>query len=562
MKTEKTISHTGLRRKINEDFSGQMHADKGSVYVVCDGMGGHAKGDIASQKACETFLNTYTKFLFSSINEALAKSIENANSKVYELSLQDEGSKGMGTTLVAAVIFENKLFYSHVGDSRLFLIRDGRLKQLTEDHSFVAELVNAKIITEQEAKIHPRKNEISRAIGIKPTVDPSNDNEPITLQKGDFILLCTDGLTNMVHEDSIRDIIASNEAVADKAQKLIDEANGAGGHDNITVTLIEVKTLEKIVTAKKRNWFFFFVFLVTIVVLIWSINATRAKEKVEKNEPITNSVNNNINIDQPRSSETTVAEKKFNNLPKKKEVSTISYDLSCMSGNEDDLMGFVNFMSYTRDEMVNTVTEQVSVQKEMEYGETVFSQLSEESDVVSNDRLNHILIKIQNNINDSKYTYRIFEIKDPTVNAFTVGGYIYIHSGMLSFVHSKDELAAVITHEINHNELGHINKKLRMNEAATSFIGEEAAEIAIALEGIATSSFNQKDETMCDLYGVDLMILSGYDPCAAIDLWSRMARNESISNVFDEMMRTHPYSSKRAVCIEHHLLSNYRFECN
>lgn len=531
-------------------------------------MGGHAKGDIASKTACEVIVETLMNSGTNSFVNSIAQSIKIANERVFELGQSENNSRGMGTTLVVALIKNNELYYANVGDSRLYLIRGGKIIQLSEDHSFVAEMVKSGIISEQEAKIHPRRNEITRAIGIRPTVEPTICSEPLLLQKGDFVLLCTDGLTNMVHEETILEIIGSSKSVDSKAQQLIDEANDAGGLDNITATLIEIEDESGIFTKLRQKRFLLLFTLLSVIGIMGFVKLLYVQSPVSKNKL---EVNSTINGEKNEDLKNKEADKSINpgqsdtikELPQKKSLSVIQYDLSCMNGKDEaSMMDLVNLMSSTRDDMVDAIADKVSLKKEMEYGKTVYEDISKKSTLKANAKLEKILRKILTNSLSTKYNYHIFEIVDETVNAFTVGGYIYVHSGMLKFVQSDDELAGVIAHEVNHNELGHINKKLRMSKTAESFVGKEASDIAMALEGIVTSSFNQKDETMCDLYGVDLMILSGYDPCAAIDLWNRMAKDESAENALDEMMRTHPYSSKRAVCIKHHLLNNYKHECD
>lgn len=561
------ISSIGLRRQVNEDFFGNTITDLAAFHIVCDGMGGHVAGATASKLATESFLNFVNESKSQNIPELLKAAIENANEIVVEAANKKPELKGMGSTLVVTAIKDNKLYYAHVGDSRIYLLRGNSLTQLTEDHSFVAEMVKAGIITEQEAKTHPRKNEITKAIGIRSRLEPTICKESIHLKKGDFILLCTDGLTNMVHEDVIRDIVSSNENIEEKAKQLIDAANNAGGHDNSTVSIIEITDITKKGNILqnfnfKKSWIKRLFFTILLAIMTWFIidYFTKDNSNIEENHLIKERKTPIKNEKIKAKSHEEIEIKKVKIVPKKR--SEIKYDLSCMSDDSDGgTVDFINFLSSTRDEMIDVATLKVSAKKEMEYGKIMHEELATSEEISSNARLNTILNRLTANLINSPYNYRIFEIKDNSINAFTVGAYIYIHSGMLSFVNSDDELAAIIAHEINHNELGHINKKLSMNETARSFIGKDAADLAMALEGMATSSFNQKDETMCDLYGLDLMIQAGFSPCATVDLWKRMSKSEGNFNNLENMMRSHPYSSKRAVCTKNHLEINYALDC-
>ena len=247
---------------------------------------------------------------------------------------------------------------------------------------------------------------------------------------------------------------------------------------------------------------------------------------------------------------------------KKKQLKAISYDLSCMSdGKDGGSVNIINLLSQTRDDLASNTIDKITVQEEMEFGSKSFEELKEKNTIRTNSKLNKLLNRLSSNLFNSKYIYRIYEIEDVSLNAFTIGAYIYVHTGMLNFVKSDDELAAIIAHEINHNELGHINKRLSIKKKNDELFGELFSNIALNIDGILGASFNQKDETLCDLYGIDLMILSGFKPCSSVDLWNRMAQEESKFNGLENLMRSHPYSSKRASCSENHLIENYSFIC-
>ena len=209
--------------------------------VICDGMGGAAGGNIASQTAAncvsDTIVNSYQEQMGSrSIKHLLVNALDNANLRVYDLSMANESLMGMGTTVVAAIVAEQRIYIAHAGDSRAYIYNGTELVQLTKDHSVVQEMVDIGQITEDEAKSHPRKNLITRALGVHETLDADYCEEE--LPPGSTLLVCTDGLTNAVELDEIAEIL-HEYCFADCAEVLVQRANENGGPDNITVVLVE-----------------------------------------------------------------------------------------------------------------------------------------------------------------------------------------------------------------------------------------------------------------------------------------------------------------------------------
>ncbi len=241
-----SLSDTGRVRQLNEDSlrverpSDATIASKwGDLYVVADGMGGHESGEVASKIAIETIGNTYYRTNGMPTDEALAHAIEKANAEIFRRA-QEEDRHGMGTTVVAAARIGNKLFLAHVGDSRIYLIRDGKIKPLTQDHSMVAEQVAAGLLTPEEAERHPYRNVISRAVGTAPQVEVEiSKSSPLELREGDVVLLCSDGLTEHVKAPQIRQLVGNRSADA-AAHALIQAANNGGGSDNISVIILRV----------------------------------------------------------------------------------------------------------------------------------------------------------------------------------------------------------------------------------------------------------------------------------------------------------------------------------
>jgi serine/threonine protein phosphatase PrpC len=250
----------GCVRPNNEDYLGYFQTQNGHLFVVCDGMGGHNAGEKASQLSVEVFKNFFTEKYYHSPQEALYEAARTANRVVYETSQKYAEFSGMGTTLVATLIRENAVFYVHIGDSRLYYYEQETqtLHRLTKDHSFVQELVDRGIITEAEAEHHPRKNEIKRAIGVQPDVEPEVCQYPLQPADNDFMLLCSDGLNSMISDEQIKTIITDKSLkIIQKAQKLIEAAKNAGGYDNITVQLLRfyAQNRQKAVLPIKNNTF-------------------------------------------------------------------------------------------------------------------------------------------------------------------------------------------------------------------------------------------------------------------------------------------------------------------
>ena len=229
------LTHTGLQRRENEDA---VFAQP-PVFVVADGMGGAQAGEVASQIAIDAFAEGLPEQ--GSPEERLAAVAVTANRRIYELSRAESERAGMGTTLTAAFLGETDLSIAHVGDSRAYLFRDGELTRLTQDHSLMAELIRRGKLTEEEAADHPQRSIITRALGPEPDVLVDTWTYPV--RAGDVILLCSDGLTSMITEPQVTEVLRAEHALDRAAQALIDEANRAGGRDNITVILFRLEEL-------------------------------------------------------------------------------------------------------------------------------------------------------------------------------------------------------------------------------------------------------------------------------------------------------------------------------
>jgi protein phosphatase len=245
------LTHVGRQRQHNEDAF-LVEGDAG-LFLVADGMGGHAAGEIASRIAVDsitefimhtkeddgTWPHAYDEHYKRSTNRLMA-AVRMANTRVLEAMRKDARLRGMGTTVVACLADDSTVSVAHVGDSRAYMVREGQLSRITNDHSWVFEQVQAGMLTEAEAEKHPLRNVITRALGGALQVTP--DASEIEAKPGDVFLLCSDGLTGMVPESEIQRIVTASGGDLRKAcQELIDAANERGGLDNVTAVLVETK---------------------------------------------------------------------------------------------------------------------------------------------------------------------------------------------------------------------------------------------------------------------------------------------------------------------------------
>lgn len=234
-----SITDVGMVRQVNQDYVYASAAPLGALpnlFVVADGMGGHQAGDYASKFTVETIKDELKKGEGDDIGKLLVSAIKKANTELIKTAEADPRLKGMGTTVVVATIVGQMMYFANVGDSRLYLIDRG-ITQLTKDHSLVEEMVRLGGIRPEEAKHHPDKNIITRAIGAKDTVEV--DFYEHRLKKDDIILMCTDGLSNMVEDDELFHIVVGGRDIVESAQSLVDAAKENGGSDNIGIILVE-----------------------------------------------------------------------------------------------------------------------------------------------------------------------------------------------------------------------------------------------------------------------------------------------------------------------------------
>lgn len=237
----KTFSLTdiGLKRTMNQDFVFTSELPIGNLpnlFIVADGMGGYNGGGYASKYTVEVVRKFIEESSEEDIKTLFIKALEKANKEVRKKAGESSELEGMGTTAVLACVKENHLYVANVGDSRLYIINDD-IKQITVDHSFVEEMIRLGNLDRESARNHPKKNIITRAVGADDSIVP--DFYSLQLEQNDEILICSDGLTNMVEDEEIRRIMKTQRDIAGQAEALINAANNNGGKDNIGVVLVE-----------------------------------------------------------------------------------------------------------------------------------------------------------------------------------------------------------------------------------------------------------------------------------------------------------------------------------
>lgn len=235
-----SITDIGIKRKVNQDYVFCEDKQVGgleNLFIVADGMGGHNAGDYASRFSVKEFVDQIRQSKETTPIKMMEAAIQDTNEALVKLANDNEELEGMGTTFVVATIEGSTLHVANIGDSRLYVIREN-IKQITRDHSLVEEMVRMGKLNKEEAKGHPNKNIITRALGTRLLVEP--DFFEVPLQENDIILMCTDGLSNMLEDEKINDIVKSTQDLEEAAKLLIHEANHNGGIDNIGIVLVKL----------------------------------------------------------------------------------------------------------------------------------------------------------------------------------------------------------------------------------------------------------------------------------------------------------------------------------
>lgn len=245
------MTDRGCVREVNEDSGRWVRpgdpetlSTKGLLFVVADGMGGHTAGELASSLAVDEICRSY----YSSSDDPLSslkRAFSDANEKIYDMARERAELQGMGTTCTALALASGSAFAAHVGDSRMYLLRDGEIYLMTVDHSAVMELVKEGLLTLEEARHHPDKNVIVRALGVHDAVEVTSWDHPFPVRAGDQFLLCSDGLYDLIEDREIRDELLASDAQS-ACENLIRLAKERGGHDNITVSVVSIMPIQEV----------------------------------------------------------------------------------------------------------------------------------------------------------------------------------------------------------------------------------------------------------------------------------------------------------------------------
>jgi len=210
--------------------------EKGYMLIVADGMGGHQAGEVASRMATEIVSREYFKLNGGAVEKNLAKALTMANNSIYEKSTSNESCKGMGTTCTVLVVIDQSVYYAHVGDSRAYIQKGDSIEQITEDHTYVQELVNKGDITMAESATHPKRNILTNAMGTKPELRIDTGKCRLRFENNDRLLLCSDGLYEYLNDGELKELLMNNR-IKNAADIMVQQAKARGGHDNITVVL-------------------------------------------------------------------------------------------------------------------------------------------------------------------------------------------------------------------------------------------------------------------------------------------------------------------------------------
>lgn len=244
-----SCSDVGMVRHENQDYYGKFPEDtldvtspKGQLFIVADGMGGHEGGREASEMAVQSIQEAFFSDPTEPITESLRKAFAVANANIYEFSMVNPRFMSMGTTCSALVVKDNHGYIGHIGDSRIYRITESSIAQLTDDHSKVAEMQRRGIITKEEAKYHPERSQLYRAVGVRPAAEGDVMNN-IELHANEYFLLCTDGLVNFVEDNELKDVVLSHEP-QEACEALVALANQRGGSDNITAIVVRIGAIE------------------------------------------------------------------------------------------------------------------------------------------------------------------------------------------------------------------------------------------------------------------------------------------------------------------------------
>lgn len=457
-------SDVGKVRQANEDYFGYFSGSWGELIIVCDGMGGNKGGYTASRVAIATIKNHFENLpeQFDE-KEELRAALVAADVELKRQSQESEELREMGATAVILLLRNDEAFTAHIGDSRIYLIREQRIYQLTRDHSLVQQLVDAKIITPEAARVHPKRNVISRSLGADGNSEPEVD-EPFTLFKDDRFVLCTDGLTTYVDGEELKDEVLQH-SVFEACDRLVNLANERGGKDNITVQVVQVikgkrQPIKLKLSPRVQKYAIAgaLLFLVGVGFILLSVLSPDLLFKAKK----------------PTAEDSLRAARQMvmiTTIPDSVENSVGSLAVSMV----------MQAQGYHEGDPALAKKCKISKQDIL----TVFNQLTSAA--------------------DRKLNYNVTIVQHPGLNCYTLpGGKIIITTGLVELLNDNNQIAFLLAHQIGHSELRHVVPALLPNAKFAS-----AAVLLDSLRKINVTSFltmfTAGEEIGADTYAVGLL---------------------------------------------------------
>ena len=379
-------THVGNRRSLNEDHLDSYSGTDFIVLVVCDGMGGAKKGDLASKIASEEIINHFKNISnLRKVSQEIEFSILNANKKILDFSKKSSEYTGMGTTCAVAVVQKQRIYFGNIGDTRIYKFSNKNLKIISKDHSVVQQLIDKQLILEEEAFSHPRKNELTQALGINEKIDPFIDDDEI--ENSDLFMICSDGLYNEIVLNNLVEIFKNySYNLEELNQKLLTTSLENGGNDNISVILFrsgKIKINKPVEKQKHTSTKYNLednnntkhsksssVLIISILVLILGslIFGLFNVSGVSSSKETTN-----INVLKKQDGKIKVS-KVNKRKPLEKVNSSIIYDLSCLNKKENSIDNLINIGSKIEDDILKNFSKEVSVKKENIEGKKLYNQ--------------------------------------------------------------------------------------------------------------------------------------------------------------------------------------------
>ena len=586
----------GLIRKENQDNMMSLDKEHFKLFVVADGMGGVSGGKLASSIAVSSIKSTFDgkrKNLFNSLKHSIAQ----ANRDIHnQASKNSENYKGMGTTVAALAIKNNKAFVAHVGDSRVYLYRKDSLKRLTKDHSKLQSMIDSGDIDQNDANNHSEANIITRALGINLSVNIEVPDKTIHIQKDDIFLLCSDGLCGKVSDESIKETLGIGNSVDDTCEQLLNKALDAGGDDNITIQVIKVEALDitnkipqknnqesgAIISWIKNNLFsFLLILLAGFFIFNYSpinfFKSTQDQVQSILNTPVklpsVDDVNRQTNdiVDKTFGSDQSVGSIQSNRTINKtlKDVDQpVSYQYQDCDvlysdiaqeigyGVQNSLLAITDYPIVKENALGKQIAQEV---EKMYYGKIDIDK--EWTPYIKS--LGQYLSKY---VKRKGIDYHFHVIQDKNINAFAIpGGGIYMLTGILDKIKNEAQLMTILAHEIKHVDLKHC---ISVFQITSSLPGGMNNSLSYITTNMIKHLYSSRQEADADRRGLEMIYSCGYSPYQSVCFWENMqgkvqydmpdVKNSNIvQKVFWELeniLSTHPKFPKRVCLLKNHII--------